>query len=400
MERRYREAMPSEPGPGRVRVAQVRPADVLLALVVSGLAVVEIWVEPIFDTGIPGPRIPLTVIVVALAVPLALRRRWPLPTLVGYSAGLLAVAVVGDPDQSAFELFLGVMLMVYALAVREPIQRAVLGAVVALGVGGVTTALTYSETDAPADIAVPALLFGATWAVGREVRHQRERAASLERRAAVAERVQEDRVAAATAAERSRIARELHDVVAHGVSQMGLQASGVRSALADTFTAEREALRSIEDTGRSTLDELHRMLGVLRSVEDVVVLSPAPTLDRLPELCERMTGPPAVSLRYDGAPRPLPAGLELSAYRIVQEALTNAHRHSGADTVQVRVAYGDERLVLRVCDDGRGAPERWESGHGLVGMRERVAVHRGELDVMNHPGRGFEVLATLPIGAP
>lgn len=360
-------------------------ADVLAALVVTALALVEIWVEPIFDTGIPGPRVPLTVIVVVSTVPLALRRCWPLRALLGYAACLSAVAVIGASEQSAFELFLGMLLVVHAVATQESAKRAVVGAAVTLVAGAAITALTYADGDTPADVAVSLLFLGAAWAIGREMRYQRGRAAQL------AEGARE--------AERARIARELHDVVAHGVSVMGLQAAGARVALPDDQGSIREVLRSIEDTGRVTLEELHRMLGVLRSAEADLLLSPAPRLDRLSELLEGGGGRPRSRLTYEGTPRPLPPGVELSAYRIVQEAVTNARRHSKAQQVSVDVCFGPEVLTLRIHDDGGGALERWEEGHGVMGMRERATMHGGAIDVANDPGRGFTLTATLPTGA-
>lgn len=362
------------------------PVDVLVALLVTALALVEIWVEPIFDTGIPGPPIPLTAIVVVSALPLALRRRWPLWALIGYTACLLAVAVIGDPEQSSFELFLGLLLIAYAVAAREDMTRAVIGAAVIVVAGGVFEALTYVEGDTPADVAVPFVFLGAAWLIGREARYQREQAAQA------AERARQ--------AERARIARELHDVVAHGVSVMGLQAAGVRVALPDEQRAAKEILRAIEDASRATLDELHRMLDLLRSTEGELLLSPAPRLDRLAELFPDGGGRPNVRLSYEGIPRPLPAGLELSACRIAQEAVTNARRHARTDEVSVEISYGTDALTLRIHDDGGGAPERWEEGHGIIGMRERAALHGGEIEVANDSGRGFTVTATLPIGTP
>jgi signal transduction histidine kinase len=385
MTRGYGELMSVPSAFGRRGTVGVPPVDVLVALLVTALALVEIWVEPIFDTGIPGPRVPLTVIVVVSAVPLALRRRWPLWALMSYAACLVAVAFIGEPEQSAFELFLGLLLVVFSVAARETVRRAVVGAVVVVVAGGAFEALTYVEADTPADVAVPFLFLGAAWAIGREMRYQRGRAAQL------VERARE--------AERSRIARELHDVVAHGVSVMGLQAAGVRVALSDNERPAQEALRAIEDTGRATLDELHRMLGVLRSTEAELLLSPAPRLARLADLFEDGGGGPRVRLSYDGTPRPLPAGLELSACRIIQEAVTNARRHSRAQEVSVEVGYGPEVLTLRIHDAGGGAPERWAEGHGVIGMRERAAVHGGAIEFANDPGHGFTVTATLPVGA-
>jgi signal transduction histidine kinase len=163
----------------------------------------------------------------------------------------------------------------------------------------------------------------------------------------------------------------------------------------DDHTAERAALRSVEDVGRATLDELHTMLGVLRDEHESLSVTPAPRLADLPDLCADLGAAPKVELTVQGTPRPLPAGVELSTYRVVQETLTNARRHAGAERVRVTVTYRPSDLLLEIRDDGCGAPVAWEPGHGLLGMRERAVVHGGSLEVDAAPGAGFAVQARL-----
>jgi signal transduction histidine kinase len=378
------------------RIRAVPPLDVLLALVLTALCLVEIWVEPIFQTGLPGPRAALSVVVIASGAALAVRNTWPLAALLGYVTGWLFVAVVGDRDQSAFEFALGSMLVVYSAAARLPLHRLVPALATVLVVGGVASWLTYGPDDAPIDVLVPLLLLAGSFAGGREVRHHSRRANAAEQAVDLAEREREQRVATATATERTRIARELHDVVAHGVSVMGLQAAGIRSTLTDAEPGTTEALRSIEETGRATLEELHLMLGVLRSDESPS-RGPVPRLAQLAELCAGAEHPP-VLLRTEGQVRPLSPALELSAYRIVQEAVTNARRHASASRIEVTVSHGGDALSVDVRDDGDGAAPDWEPGHGLVGIEERARLHGGSAHVETAPGSGFRLRVVLPDG--
>jgi signal transduction histidine kinase len=217
------------------------------------------------------------------------------------------------------------------------------------------------------------------------------------------------------AEERGRIARELHDVVAHSVSVMTVQAGAARRTLAASPDQAAAALGQIESTGRQALVELRRLLGLLRDgdQQDVAALAPQPGLDHLESLtaAAREAGLP-VEVTVEGDPRPLPAGVDLSAYRIVQEALTNSLRHAGPARAQVRIRYGREDLEVQVTDDGNGVEsavgrrstdsdrsDRWpdRSGHGHIGMRERVAMFGGTLETGVRPGGGYRVAARLPL---
>ena len=234
------------------------------------------------------------------------------------------------------------------------------------------------------------------WMVGAAIRNWQERSRSLEReRAAVAQ--------VAAAAERARIARELHDVVAHGVSLMVVQAGAARRSLEQRPADAAEAIRTVEAGGREALAELRRLLGVLRDEgEAVVPLVPQPGLDDLPAMVDRFAAA-GLPVRADvvGERLRLPSDLDLTAYRIVQEALTNALRHSGAAPTSVIVAFGDGDLRIEVLDEGTGGPGSVAgAGRGLVGMRERVAAFGGELEVGPRAEGGFAVRARLPVDRP
>ncbi|MFF1380767.1 sensor histidine kinase [Streptomyces sp. NPDC058308] len=250
--------------------------------------------------------------------------------------------------------------------------------------------------------------FVLAWVLGDSIRTRRAYLAQLEERADRLEREREAQSKVAVAAERARIARELHDVVAHNVSVMVVQADGAAYVLDAAPDQARKALETISGTGRQALAEMRRLLGVLRTgePEESGEYVPQPDVEQLDELIEqvRTAGLP-VDYKVEGTPRPLPSGVELTAYRIVQEALTNTRKHGGENAgASVRLVYFDDGLGLLVEDDGKGAPhELYEdggadgSGHGLIGMRERVGMVGGTLDAGPRPGGGFRISALLPL---
>jgi signal transduction histidine kinase len=243
------------------------------------------------------------------------------------------------------------------------------------------------------------LAFAIAWLVGRDLRRRRQRVADLEDRAAQLEREREEQAQLAVAEERGRIARELHDVIAHGVSVIVVQAQAGPHLVGDQ---ERvlDVFRAIESNGRDALVELRRLLGILRSEDEQLAIGPQPGLGSLQSLVEqvRASGLP-VELRIEGEPVHLPAGIDLSAYRIVQEALTNVVKHAGDAAVVVVIRYEAHALELDVVDDGRGrAMSLNGSGHGLIGMRERVALYGGTLKTGTRDSGGYAVRARLPFG--
>ncbi|MBO1333867.1 sensor histidine kinase [Streptomyces sp. VRA16 Mangrove soil] len=250
--------------------------------------------------------------------------------------------------------------------------------------------------------------FALAWVLGDSLRTRRAYLAQLEERAARLEKEREAQSKVAVAAERARIARELHDVVAHNVSVMVVQADGAAYVLDTAPDQAKKALETISGTGRQALAEMRRLLGVLRTGEREAgeAYVPQPDVEQIEDLVEqvRTAGLP-VDFKVEGTPRPLPSGVELTAYRIVQEALTNTRKHGGPNAgASVRLVYFDDGLGLLVEDDGKGAPhELYEDGgadghgHGLIGMRERVGMVGGTLDAGPRPGGGFRISALLPL---
>jgi signal transduction histidine kinase len=249
-------------------------------------------------------------------------------------------------------------------------------------------------------------ILAAAWLLGHFAHNYRAYAAGLEERTAELERAREELARRAVTEERLRLARELHDVVAHAMSVIAVQ-SGVGAHVADSRPGEvGKALAAIEVTSRAALTELRRLLGVLRQDGDPQAsLAPVPGLANLEGLlAEVAEAGLAVRLRVEGAPAPLPAGVDLSAYRIVQEALTNVIKHAGPAHAQVTIRYRDREVAVEVIDDGRGVAAvagdgGKGTGHGLVGMAERVAAFGGDLEVGPRPGGGFRVAARLPLAA-
>jgi signal transduction histidine kinase len=239
--------------------------------------------------------------------------------------------------------------------------------------------------------------FAVAWLAGAAFRRRAQQALELQQRAQRLEAERETLIGE----ERRRIARELHDVVAHSVSVMTVQAGGVRRLLRDDQTREREALLAIENSGREALTEMRRLLGMLRDTEESPSLAPQPGVDGIEALVEqiREAGLP-VDYRVTGEPVALPPGIDVSAYRIVQEALTNALKHAGPARAEVVVRYADDRLELEIVNDGAATPNGAAPGHGLVGMEERVALYGGTLEAGPRREGGYVVRAELPVREP
>lgn len=321
------------------------------------------------------------------------RRPFPLETLVGLvSVYVVEFALVGSPE--GFGVAVPPMVAAYAVG-RWEARRPSWCALPLLALLGLAWILFDPMAATLATQARQTVWWGPwliAWLVGALVR---ARVLAAEQRRLR----QEERAEQAVAEERNRIARELHDVVGHSVSIMTVQASAVRRRLREDQVAEREALEVVETTGREALAEMRRMVGVLRRAGGQADLSPAPGLVQLPSLLEqfRSAGLP-VQVSVTGTPQPLAPGLDLTAYRLVQEGLTNALRHAMAPvTAEVTIGYAEDHLELAVRDDGRPVPTSPESGHGLLGLRERVSVYGGELRARPRPEGGFELLATLPL---
>ncbi|MFI1359705.1 sensor histidine kinase [Streptomyces sp. NPDC020898] len=348
-------------------------------------------------------------VMLLLCLVIALRRRMPERMLVlAAVVGLAQLALDVEPLPANFAM----LVIVYTVAVSGPrwaSRFALIGGMVAAPLAQLRW--PERESSTAGNLALMVFLtvpFALAWVLGDSLRTRRAYFAQLEERAARLEREREAQAKVAVAAERARIARELHDVVAHNVSVMVVQADGAAYVLDSAPDQAKKALETISGTGRQALAEMRRLLGVLRTGEhqESGEYVPQPDVEQLDELIEqcRTAGLP-VDFKVEGTPRPLPSGVELTAYRIVQEALTNTRKHGGPNTgASVRLVYFDDGLGLLVEDDGKGAPhELYEEGgpdgqgHGLIGMRERVGMVGGTLDAGPRPGGGFRISALLPL---
>ena len=368
-----------------------------LILVGIGLGV-AVAVSDVHD--LHGPAGPLwldVVLVVAAMVPLLARRRFPFgaPVTVGL---VVTLAALLDhkliPDN--FFIFLLGCATVFLLGLLPEWRQALAGLTIILGANVVINHEDPRGTFG--DFFFGSAFFAVVWFVAFLLRRKLQESEEANARAVRAEREREERARAAVAEERARIARELHDVVGHSVSVMTVQASGVRRLLLPEQEREREALLVVERTGREALAEMRRMVGVLRRPEEAPALAPQPSLEHVNRLVEqaREAGLP-VELRIQGNAFKLPAGVDLTAYRLVQEGLTNALKHAHATRADVLVAYGEGAIEVTVSDNGKGIGNGDGGGHGLVGMRERVSVYGGELDAGPQPSGGYRLRARLPL---
>ena len=373
------------PGRRRVTVPAVRTRriDLVLALGLLAASLVQVLAQPIAARGVG--------VLVALlsCAPVAFRHTRPVvATLVGSVVWLIPT------DGYLYLGYVAALLLYYALAVEVDDFR-VVGAVAFFGCAlGVSVVLV--RHDILGELFGSILVVVAPVAAGRIVRRERLQQRRLEDLTLHLERERERGARAAVAEERARIARELHDVVAHGVSVIAIQSDAAEAALERDPSLAGPPLRAIRGSARDALAEMRRLLGVLRADEEGSETTPQPGLAQLPELVARAGVP--VTLVVSGEPRTLPAGIDISAYRIVQEALTNVHKHAGAAPTTVRIAWSDDCLELEVRDHGPGAlssPAPGE-GHGLIGMRERVRLLGGELRTGPAASGGFEVRAVLP----
>jgi signal transduction histidine kinase len=319
---------------------------------------------------------------------------------VAVAAGAVQLAVVPGPSGAD----LAIPIMLYTLAAYRPRRVSLIGLAVCL-VGSIIGVVAWtSGLDLYRKLAVALVIFSATaliaWVLGDSMRYRRAYYAALEERAARLEREADAQAQIAAAAERARIARELHDVIAHHVSVMVVQADGAGYALDGSPERARRALAAISATGRQTLTEMRRLLGLLRSGDARAELTPQPGLGQLRELVEqaRAAGM-SVSLTQEGAPYPLPEGAELAAYRVVQESLTNTRKHAGVAAVaSITLRYDQDGLVVQVSDNGQGDAAAGDgTGHGLAGMRERVEMYGGTVIAGPLPqGGGYRVTARIP----
>ncbi len=377
------------------RFFAARGLDVLIVLAAAGGAVGTLLRD---DADKPaGVQLWLEVVAV-ICIPLLLlgRRRWP---LVAPASVWITSAALSFVDHQLITTQPSVYLTGMGAAVLLGGLRSAVEARVGLAVVLISAAIViaHDPTESPLDLVFSTSLFGVAWLVGYALRARAERSEVAEERALRAERDRESAARLAVAEERARMARELHDVVAHAVSVMVLQVGAVRHRMPAT-SKEGEALRNVEHAGRTALAEMRRLLGALREGDDLLELTPGPGLQDLEALAKDVRGAGLdVRLHVEGEPATLPRSLDLSAYRIVQEGLTNALKHSGGRRAEVTIAYTPDCLRLEVRDDGVGGARNDGLGHGLVGIGERVKTYGGEMSAFTATAGGFVLRASLPL---
>jgi signal transduction histidine kinase len=368
-----------------------------LILVAIGVGLAEVVLAQDVKDGPQGPLWFDALAMLGMTVPLFWRRRFPFGAPVASGVVFAASSFVDERltpnDVVAFLAAIAVFVL-FGL-VRDRTQ-----ALAGLGFGiGVTAIIVHNDPKGTvAGFAFTTVVLTIAWTLGFGLGRKFREADEAKERLSRAERERVERARLAVADERTRIARELHDVVGHSVSVMTVQAAATRRLLRPHQEKEREALLVVEQTGREALAEMRRMVGVLRRPEEAPALAPQPSLEHVDRLIAqtREAGLP-VDLRIEGEPEQLPSSVDLTAYRLVQEGLTNAIKHAGASHAEVVVRYGDGHVELTVTDDGSGDGGGESGGHGLVGMRERVSVYGGELEAGPLAEGGYRLRAKLPV---
>ncbi|MEU2577149.1 sensor histidine kinase [Streptomyces anulatus] len=384
--------------------------DVFWAVFLLGLSGVSM-VSGMYDAG--REQIVAVPVMLGLSTVVALRRRAP--------EKMLLLAILVGVVQLVFDVRPGIgdfalLVITYTVATVGERWASRLALVCSLSAAALSQLRWEAEPGGswPQVVFVTIIMtvpFVLAWVLGDSLRTRRAYFDQLEERAARLEREREAQSKVAVAAERARIARELHDVVAHNVSVMVVQADGAAYVMDAAPDQAKQALETISSTGRQALAEMRRLLGVLRTGDapESGEYVPQPDVEQIEDLVAqvRQTGL-AVDFKVEGTPRPLPSGVELTAYRVVQEALTNTRKHGGPDAgASVRLVYFDDGLGLLIEDDGRGAAHELYAdggadgaGHGMIGMRERVGMVGGTLDAGPRPGGGFRISALLPLKPP
>ena len=373
---------------------QARLFDVALAVAVTAVGVAEIWL-PFSSRQGDGSAVTGTVVAVLAGAALTLRRRHPLATCVVVLAVWPIAFVLVPMYVLFFGQFVPMAIAMFSVARhgrgRVPFIGAVTGALALLFVDVFVDALRT-----PGEIVFHWGVFAIVWGFGFGLRRFETKAAESSRRAIAAEVAAAEQAMAAAVAERTRIARELHDIVAHSVSMIVVQAGAAEQVAEDDPAYVRTALANIRATGTGALDDMRRVVAMLRADGETEPLLPQPGLDGLETLVEETRGAGLeVTLEVHGQHRALPPGVDLAAYRIAQEALTNVRRHAEAARVQVLVGYDEDGVRVEVVDDGVGS-DAPRSGNGLIGMRERVALYGGHVEAAASPNAGFAVRAFLP----
>jgi signal transduction histidine kinase len=344
---------------------------------------------------------PSSLVVLAVVAAFALLGTRDAPFVAPLVTGAALAVALGIDAEAMHEMsapFLSLLFMAWTLGTYNERTRALIG-LVASELLGIWANLGFGDETVPADYFFVALFVGVAWTTGYALSRRAAQARLMAERTSRLEREHTAAAERAVAEERQRIARELHDVIAHSVSVMTVQAGAVRRLLRPEQEKERDALVAVEETGRQALTEMRRLVGLLREQGTMPEFSPQPGLGTIDSLLDgvRAAGLP-VELEVAGSPHELPPGVDLAAYRVVQEALTNALKYAGPAHAWVEVAWGDDELELTIANDGRSDGDATGGGQGLDGMRERVSLYGGEIASGPREGGGYVVRARLPIG--
>jgi signal transduction histidine kinase len=363
-------------------------SDAVLAFGLTALVLFDVLTSGDYLSDSKWVYVPVALL---MTMPLAWRRRAPVGVAVVVMGAFATQSLIVNPTPDV-EL-IPALIAVYSVAAHGEGWVAfaggasgLVGGVIWLGIG---------------DFLLPVVIFGGAWFAGRLVRKRQLFAQVFAERARLLERERDANARVAAAEERVRIARELHDAVGHSVSVLVVQAGAERLALGEERPATRDALLAIERTGREALAEMSRLLGILRKEGEGLTLAPRPSLDQVDALVDTVRDAGvSVDLCVQGEPAPLPPGVDVAAYRILQEALTNVVKHAGRARVRIVLSYGGGAVEVEVTDDGEGLDNAdGAPGYGLAGMRERVELHGGTLEAGRLNGGGFTVKARLPFNA-
>ena len=363
--------------------------DAAIGLVLTVGGQLEVWLN-----GGIHPKLPAAVCELVIGLGIIWRRRAPLAVVLTIAVALAAEAIAGVPLQSPAVPPIAAVIAFYTLVTHASRDRALVGAIGLVAAFGV---MNTSQHKGAGNYAYQLLLLVGTWGAGRAVRVRSDRTSELERRAEALEREQEQRAAIAAEEERRRIARELHDIISHSLGVLVLQAGAAEKVLDRDPERVHELLRSIRETARQAIGEMGTLLSLVR-VEPESSRTPPASLDDLePLLARARAAGRTVSITVEGDRRELPAPLELSAFRIAQEGVTNALKHGGDARVRVVIRYRDRDLEVEVSDDGPGFGNGSGSRRGLAGISERVTVFGGRLDAGPRPEGGWTLRAVLPL---
>ena len=373
-------------------------ADSALALLLFGIGLWEVLGQPLADDLVQGPLALNLAAVSLMTLPLATRRRAPLAVCAAVFGSIALRSLVAEPLE-LLPSFLAALVAAYSVAAYSTNWPSLLGLALAVGAIEIAAAKGSGGDASPDPVAAP-IFVAAVWAVGRVASSRHAGAREIERRAAERDRRREEEARAAVAAERGRIARELHDAVSHSLAMIAMQSGGAQAILRRQPERAEESLRSIERAAREGLTEMRRLLGLMGEDRDGAELSPQPEIARVETLIEgaRQAGL-EVSFEAEGKPRPVAPAVSLSAYRIVQEALTNAAKHAGPCRAAVALRWQQRTLELEVTNDGvpPSSGDQPPTGRGLIGMGERAALVGGELETGRRQNGDFRVLARLPV---